>query len=62
MSKAVKKQIFNPFYTTKEVGKGTGLGLAISYQIIVDRHGGKLECISTPGQGTEFMVLIPNLQ
>ncbi|MCL2932791.1 MAG: AAA family ATPase [Trichodesmium sp. MAG_R03] len=62
MSEAVKKQIFDPFYTTKEVGKGIGLGLAISYQIIVDRHGGKLECISTPGKGTEFMISIPHLQ
>ena len=59
MSETVKKQIFNPFYTTKEVGKGTGLGLSISYQIIVEHHGGKLECISTPGKGTEFMISIP---
>ena len=59
MSEAVKKQIFDPFYTTKEVGKGTGLGLAISYQIIVERHGGKLECISTPGEGSEFVISIP---
>ena len=59
MSETVKKQIFDPFYTTKEVGKGTGLGLAISYQIIVEHHGGKLECISTPGKGTEFMISIP---
>ncbi len=59
MSKAVQKRIFDSFYTTKEVGKGTGLGLAISYQIIVKRHGGKLECISTPGKGTEFLMKIP---
>ncbi|OZH52459.1 hypothetical protein AFK68_24225 [Hydrocoleum sp. CS-953] len=59
MSEAVQKRIFDPFYTTKEVGKGTGLGLAISYQIIVERHGGKLECISTPGKGTEFVISIP---
>ncbi len=59
MSETVQKRIFDPFYTTKEVGKGTGLGLAISYQIIVERHGGKLECISTPGKGTEFVISIP---
>ncbi len=59
MSEAVQKRIFDPFYTTKPVGKGTGLGLAISYQIIVERHGGELECISTPGKGTEFMIKIP---
>ncbi|MGD1713857.1 GAF domain-containing sensor histidine kinase, partial [Dapis sp. BLCC M172] len=59
MSETVQKRIFDPFYTTKEVGKGTGLGLAISYQVIVERHGGKLECISTSGKGTEFVISIP---
>ena len=59
MSEAVQKRIFDPFYTTKPVGKGTGLGLAISYQIIVERHGGNLQCISTPGKGTEFLISIP---
>ncbi|MEM1172589.1 MAG: ATP-binding protein, partial [Cyanobacteria bacterium P01_H01_bin.35] len=59
MSETVQKRIFDPFYTTKEVGKGTGLGLAISYQVIVERHGGQLECISTPGKGTEFIISIP---
>ncbi|BAZ15303.1 multi-sensor signal transduction histidine kinase [Calothrix sp. NIES-4071] len=52
-------QIFNAFFTTKPVGKGTGLGLAISKQIIVEKHNGKLECISQPGQGTEFVIEIP---
>lgn len=55
----VQKQIFNPFFTTKPIGKGTGMGLSISYQIITDRHGGKLECLSTPEIGTEFVVQIP---
>ncbi|MGD1702721.1 sensor histidine kinase [Dapis sp. BLCC M229] len=59
MSKTVKKQIFDPFYTTKEVGKGMGLGLAISYQIIVEYHRGKLECISTPAKGREFLIKSP---
>ncbi|MEM1173086.1 MAG: ATP-binding protein, partial [Cyanobacteria bacterium P01_H01_bin.35] len=59
MSETVQKRIFDPFYTTKEVGKGTGLGLAISYQVIVERHEGNLECISTPGTGTEFIISIP---
>lgn len=54
----VHKQIFNPFFTTKPIGKGTGMGLSISYQIITERHGGKLECLSTP-DGTEFVVQIP---
>lgn len=51
---AVQKKIFDPFFTTKSVGKGTGLGLSISHQIVVEKHGGKLWCNSTPGQGTEF--------
>ncbi|BAY20435.1 response regulator receiver sensor signal transduction histidine kinase [Calothrix sp. NIES-2100] len=55
----VKNRIFDPFFTTKPVGKGTGLGLAISYQIITQKHGGKLDCLSTPGQGTEFIIKIP---
>ncbi|NJL20102.1 MAG: ATPase [Leptolyngbyaceae cyanobacterium SM1_3_5] len=55
----VQKQIFNPFFTTKPIGKGTGMGLSISYQIITDRHGGKLECLSTLEAGTEFIVQIP---
>jgi signal transduction histidine kinase len=59
MTQEVKKRIFDPFYTTKPVGKGTGLGLAISYQIIVEKHGGIMECISEPGKGTEFWIEIP---
>ncbi|NET72355.1 MAG: GAF domain-containing protein, partial [Sphaerospermopsis sp. SIO1G2] len=59
MSKEIKKRIFDPFFTTKPVGKGTGLGLAISYQIIVEKHGGIMECISEPGKGTEFWIEIP---
>ncbi|BAZ51750.1 integral membrane sensor signal transduction histidine kinase [Nostoc sp. NIES-4103] len=58
MSEAVKNRLFDPFFTTKPVGKGTGLGLSISYQIVVERHQGKLECHSTPN-GTEFAIEIP---
>jgi len=61
----VKQRLFDPFFTTKPVGKGTGLGLSISYQIVVEKHGGHLKCISSPGQGTEFVIEIPiepNLQ
>lgn len=56
---AVWNKLFDPFFTTKPVGKGTGLGLSISRQIVTEKHGGKLECYSTPGQGTEFVVQIP---
>ena len=52
-------KIFNPFFTTKDIGKGTGLGLSISYQIVVDKHGGKLLCESVRGQGTEFIIQLP---
>lgn len=59
MSEQVRSNVFNPFFTTKAVGKGTGLGLSISYQIVVDKHQGKLWCDSTPGQGTTFAIEIP---
>lgn len=59
MNESVLAQLFDPFFTTKEVGKGTGLGLSISYQIVVEKHGGKLQCISAPGQGAEFLIEIP---
>lgn len=55
----VKQRLFDPFFTTKPVGKGTGLGLSISYQIVVDGHGGQMQCFSTPGVGTEFVIDIP---
>nr|WP_306557913.1 ATP-binding protein [Nostoc sp. 'Peltigera malacea cyanobiont' DB3992] len=55
----VQKQLFEPFFTTKPVNKGTGLGLSISHQIITQKHQGKLECISAPGKGTEFVIVIP---
>jgi two-component system, NtrC family, sensor kinase len=55
----VQQRIFEPFYTTKPVGKGTGLGLSISYQVIVEKHNGTLQCRSTPGKGTEFLITIP---
>lgn len=55
----VKRRMLDPFFTTKPVGKGTGLGMAISYQIVVERHGGQLQCISTPGKGTCFLIDIP---
>jgi two-component system, NtrC family, sensor kinase len=52
-------KLFDPFFTTKPVGKGTGLGLSISYQIITERHGGKLRCESMPDQGSEFVIELP---
>jgi PAS domain S-box-containing protein len=59
MSEAVCRRLFEPFFTTKPTGKGTGLGLSISYQIIVEKHGGLLTCVSEPGQGAEFIIALP---
>ncbi|MEG5136338.1 MULTISPECIES: PAS domain S-box protein [unclassified Microcoleus] len=52
-------RLFDPFFTTKPVGKGTGLGLSISHQIVVEKHNGKLQCLSEPGKGTEFIIELP---
>ena len=54
----IRDKLFDPFFTTKPVGQGRGLGLTICYQI-VERHGGKIEVISEPGQGTEFAIVLP---
>ncbi|MDZ8183656.1 MAG: AAA family ATPase [Nostoc sp. ChiSLP02] len=59
MTDKVQKQMLNPFFTTKPIGNGTGMGMSISYQIITEKHGGKLNCLSTPNQGTEFSIQIP---
>lgn len=56
---AIQHRIFEPFFTTKEVGKGTGQGLALAYDIIVNKHGGRIECTSEPGQGTAFLIRLP---
>lgn len=58
----VKQKLFDPFFTTKDVGKGTGLGLSISYQIITERHGGSLECVSSLEGGAELIITIPVVQ
>lgn len=59
MTEETSKQIFDYLFTTKPVGKGTGLGLSISRHIIVDKHGGELSCVSSPGNGAEFIIKIP---
>lgn len=58
MSEDVRAKIFEPFYTTKPVGRGTGLGLSISYGIIAS-HNGRIEVDSAPGEGSAFRVILP---
>ena len=58
MSREIIDRIWEPFFTTKEVGKGTGLGLALTYNI-VKRHKGKIHLESRVGEGSSFTVLLP---
>jgi signal transduction histidine kinase len=59
MDEAIRKRVFEPFYTTKPVGEGTGLGLSVSYFIITENHGGKIAVESQPGKGTKFIIRLP---
>ena len=59
MTEEVKKRVFDPFFTTKPIGSGTGLGMSISYQVVVEKHGGQLHCVSASGRGTEFLISLP---
>ncbi|WP_341734383.1 ATP-binding sensor histidine kinase [Microcoleus sp. EPA2] len=59
MPESVLEKLFTPFFTTKAEGEGTGLGLSICYQIVTEKHGGTLECFSSVGKGTEFVISIP---
>lgn len=52
-------KVFDPYFTTKPVGKGTGQGLAITHDIIVSKHKGLIEVSSTPGNGTSFRITLP---
>jgi signal transduction histidine kinase len=56
---SIQSRIFDPFFTTKAVGKGTGQGLSICYNVIVEKHQGKLFFTTEPGLGTTFHVWLP---
>lgn len=60
MSTDLQAKVFDYLFTTKGVGKGTGLGLAIARQIIQEKHHGKISFTSELGQGTEFIIVLPN--
>jgi len=53
------EKIFQPFFTTKQIGKGTGQGLALSYDIIVNKHNGDIKVESEAGSGTKFIIKLP---
>ena len=55
------RRIYDPFFTTKSIGRGTGLGLAMTYGIIQE-HGGSIFVDSAPGQGTHFRLKLPTRQ
>ena len=59
MDEKTRRRIFEPFYTTKEVGVGTGLGLSVSYFIIYDQHKGSMQVESAPGEGARFIIRLP---
>tara|TARA_R110002096_G_scaffold142779_1_gene298291 strand:+ start:1841 stop:3346 length:1506 start_codon:yes stop_codon:yes gene_type:complete len=61
ITEEVRNHIFDPFYTTKEVGEGTGLGLSISFRII-ESHQGKVQVLSELGAFTEFRIQFPRAE
>lgn len=59
MAEEVRRRVFEPFFTTREVGSGTGLGLSLSYFIVTQQHGGSMTVDSTVGKGTVFSIALP---
>ncbi|MNL70346.1 Blue-light-activated protein [compost metagenome] len=56
---AIRDKVFDPFFTSKEVGKGTGQGLTIARFVVVDRHAGSLDFETHVGVGTTFRIRLP---
>jgi PAS domain S-box-containing protein len=59
ISPANRHKVYDPFFTTKPIGKGTGQGLAITHRIVTERHGGTISFDSTVGKGTRFVIRLP---
>lgn len=59
MTDTVREHIFEPFFSTKELGSGTGLGLSVSYFIITERHQGTIDVKTAPGKGSNFIIQLP---
>lgn len=55
----IRERVFDPFFTTKDVGKGTGQGLAIAYNVVVNKHGGRIDLGSADGGGAVFTISLP---
>lgn len=55
----IRDRIYDPFFTTKDIGKGTGQGLAITFNAVVKKHNGTIECTSEEGEGTTFTLSLP---
>ncbi len=62
MKEAVRKRVFEPFFSTKPPGSGTGLGLAVSFFIITENHHGTTHVESVEGRGTKFVMRLPKTQ
>ncbi|UFH57586.1 ATP-binding protein [Spirosoma sp. KNUC1025] len=62
IAESAKGKIFQPFFTTKPTGEGTGLGLSLSYDIVTKGHGGTLTLESQEGQGTHFLMQLPDIR
>jgi len=59
MTAQERKQVFDPFFTTKRAKGGTGLGMHIVYNLVTQKLGGRIDCSSSPGQGTLFVITLP---
>jgi two-component system NtrC family sensor kinase len=56
---AIRHRVYDPFFTTKEVGKGTGQGLALARSVVVEKHGGTIGFETDVGRGTSFFIRLP---